>query len=360
MASPAPPGDHDMASSDSEHGPTVVLHCFFGNKYPEYKFELTDDPQAERERAMREVPARIRSLYEQGTPFFSKSTFRDVVAQLDHARAHPNPAGDAGCHIISIPRVDGTLAEFELETGPVKSDIPGTESVVRGHPFLHYRTYQEMAIVDDPYIFSPYLAYCSIRLTYPLTMRRISTGEVLTSWSSNPLDVVQSALDATIRAWEESEDCRRLRSSLETALLPRITKIVAFACSTMAALGDRQPPMYQHALILTLRDILERRQGADQPQIACFAQDPVYTEADREVLARLDIKVLEDPRAFLEVDDDTLVISVAPNIPVRQIIADIARPAIMIWDRVESEAESAATWGPQDPGRRRVALGSPG
>jgi hypothetical protein len=106
-------------------------------------------------------------------------------------------------------------------------------------------------------------------------------------------------------------------------------------------------PAYQHALILTMRAILENRsdQGSDPTKkIQCFAQDPLYTEADEEVLSNAEITVLRDPRAFLEVDDDTLVISFSPNIPVRQIIADIARPAVMIWDRVMSEAETVAFW----------------
>ena len=106
-------------------------------------------------------------------------------------------------------------------------------------------------------------------------------------------------------------------------------------------------PAYQHALILTMRDILENRPGQSSEQaenIQCFAQDPLYTEADDAALGNAGITVLRDPRAFLEVDDQTLVISFAPNVPVRQIIADIARPAIMIWDRVMSEAEALAFW----------------
>jgi hypothetical protein len=130
-----------------------------------------------------------------------------------------------------------------------------------------------------------------------------------------------------------------------------VTKIVAFACCTMHTTKDdvrSLAPAYQHALMLTIRDILENRPGQSSEQaktIQCFAQDPLYTEADEAVLGNAGITVLRDPRAFLEVDDQTLVISFAPNIPVRQIIADIARPALMIWDRVMSEAEAEAFWG---------------
>ncbi|XWW92120.1 hypothetical protein V2A60_000042 [Cordyceps javanica] len=90
----------------------------------------------------------------------------------------------------------------------------------------------------------------------------------------------------------------------------------------------------QHALLLALRDFLlsEKHSGMN-----CFAQDPNYTDTDRKILRSLDVAVLDDPRAFLQVDDGSVVVPIAPNIPVRQIITDIARPAILLWDRVCEE-----------------------
>ena len=46
------------------------------------------------------------------------------------------------------------------------------------------------------------------------------------------------------------------------------------------------------------------------------------------------IIVIDDPRAFLEVDEASVVIALAPDIPARQIIADLTRPAILLWDNV--------------------------
>jgi hypothetical protein len=102
------------------------------------------------------------------------------------------------------------------------------------------------------------------------------------------------------------------------------------------AFSDREPSemrsAYQHALIITLRDILAERQG-HLNDIGCYAQDPDYTDVDRAVLEQSGITILDDPQGFLEVDDSTVVLSFGPNVPVRQVIADIARPAMMIWDR---------------------------
>lgn len=53
---------------------------------------------------------------------------------------------------------------------------------------------------------------------------------------------------------------------------------------------------------------------------------------------------VEDPNGFLEVNENTIVFSQFPNVPIRQIIADIARPAMMIWKKVEPAAVTAVLW----------------
>ncbi|KAK3904685.1 hypothetical protein C8A05DRAFT_31504 [Staphylotrichum tortipilum] len=68
--------------------------------------------------------------------------------------------------------------------------------------------------------------------------------------------------------------------------------------------------------------------------VKCYAQDPVYEDVDHEVLGELGMTVLEHPRGFLEVDEAAVVFSLAPNVAVRQVVADIARPAVMVWERV--------------------------
>lgn len=42
---------------------------------------------------------------------------------------------------------------------------------------------------------------------------------------------------------------------------------------------------------------------------------------------------------FTHVDNDTIVFSCLPNISVEQVIANIARPAAMIWNRVAPPKE---------------------
>lgn len=62
-------------------------------------------------------------------------------------------------------------------------------------------------------------------------------------------------------------------------------------------------------------------------------QDPIYCDLDRDVLRAYDISVLDSPQGFLEVDGASVVLSFGPDIAVRQIIADIGCPAMMIWNQ---------------------------
>jgi hypothetical protein len=103
---------------------------------------------------------------------------------------------------------------------------------------------------------------------------------------------------------------------------------VAFACGSLANLRDS---MIQHSMLLSLKDWLLDRRTTTETQ--CFTQDPAYTSQDTTILKDAGFIILEDPEAFLVVDDNSLVFTVAPNVPVRQIITDICRLAIIIWDR---------------------------
>lgn len=148
------------------------------------------------------------------------------------------------------------------------------------------------------------------------------------------------AFRSGLKAWEDSEECKKLTNALMTNPFPdKVTKIIAFACGSMPGFRGHEESILQHALILTIKELIQKTNFAADREIKCYAQDPAYTEVDRTVLAGAGIQILDDPYGFLEVDDSSVVISFGSNVPVRQIVADIARPAIMIWDKVRPEEE---------------------
>lgn len=106
-------------------------------------------------------------------------------------------------------------------------------------------------------------------------------------------------------------------------------------------INDRTRVASQHVLLLQLRDFFDGKKtkggcGAEGIKVKCLVQDPEYREVDREVLKKEGVTVVNDPEGVLEVDEKSVVVCVCPDFPARQILADIAKPAVVIWDRVEN------------------------
>ncbi|PNY24477.1 Uncharacterized protein TCAP_05589 [Tolypocladium capitatum] len=167
---------------------------------------------------------------------------------------------------------------------------------------------------------------------------------------------VTSAWEEYIEEFAHSETWRQLEETLSKATFPRrIDKIVGFGLGEMTSIEGpcgipeegRGRTCMQHALVLSLARLLEEKTGV---KVMCHVQDPGYTSRCKEALAAKGIKVAEPETGFLAVDEATLVFSMNPNVPVRQIIADLARPAAMIWRPVKEEEkrewrrDSNGTW----------------
>lgn len=167
------------------------------------------------------------------------------------------------------------------------------------------------------------------------------------SRATRPLEATKKGFDTGVKAWQDSEECRKLTSALMEHTTPdKMTKLVAFACGTMldSDIDPDQRSISQHALILTVKSILQTKNAPADAEIKCYAQDPKYSDADRTAIEEAGIQVLEDPHGFLEVDDSSVVLSFSPHVPVRQIVADLARPAIMIWNKIRSDEGAIRLW----------------
>jgi hypothetical protein len=138
--------------------------------------------------------------------------------------------------------------------------------------------------------------------------------------------------------WELLHDCN----------IPTVTNIVGFGLGGFffheQEAGNKRS-MMQHRLVKSLRDILRNRQETTSIQV--LVQDPSYGRLENEVLNTIGIRAVNHPfQGFLEVDEQTAVVSIAPQIPVKQIITDISRPALIIWDAISTRFEG--TTGPEN------------
>ncbi|KAF6825737.1 hypothetical protein CPLU01_10092 [Colletotrichum plurivorum] len=73
--------------------------------------------------------------------------------------------------------------------------------------------------------------------------------------------------------------------------------------------------------------LLAQRSGQD---VQCFAQDPIYSPQCIEYLQSRGFEILDGVRGFIEVDSTSLVFTASPNFPVKQVITDLARPAVIV------------------------------
>ncbi|KAJ2967198.1 hypothetical protein NQ176_g9780 [Zarea fungicola] len=272
----------------------------------------------------------ITQLYNEGLPVFTKTALEDIAQQFDQC-AEKASYGQT----IRVTALNGAIVEFPLETdNPYPYDYGDDDyRCIMTRPRLVYRTAAELTADRDVQFFSPTRAYLPLEVAHSTEKRCLSTGCTVDGWPTTSYEAVVDRFCRARTAWRASEHYRQFMAALSSATIPTgIRNIVGFACSTMNwAYEDKLPSDAQHALLLGLRDLLSADGHVD---VHCIVQDPIYTDIDRQVLQSLNVTVLDDPRAFLEVDNNSVVLSVSPDIPIQQIITDIARPAILLWNRV--------------------------
>lgn len=96
-----------------------------------------------------------------------------------------------------------------------------------------------------------------------------------------------------------------------------LTKIIALALGTLIIESQvRERTVLQHALVSALHSTLVQRRILSVSSERCV-QDPAYTQRDRDILHSAELTVLDDPQAFLELDESSVLVSICPNPPGR-------------------------------------------
>ncbi|OAR01716.1 hypothetical protein LLEC1_03255 [Akanthomyces lecanii] len=237
--------------------------------------------------------------YEQGKPFWS----RDVIADLDRQIDALVQAGDAR-DVDAVVTVEDVMTHMSSKFPESMMHLESPMSIVYG-----------------------------------------SKPEA-SGW---PLADLEAAFRVHQAAWQQSTACRSLVDILNASDTTAIRKIVCFGLGrlddwtkttreTLATSVERAA--VQHAAALTMAETLTAKQDREVKAggvVRCYTQEPAYADTEKALLAKLSFTVLEDPKGFLEVDEHTLVFSVIPNVPVRQIVTDMASPAAMVWNEIEED-----------------------
>ncbi|CAG8909104.1 unnamed protein product [Penicillium egyptiacum] len=202
--------------------------------------------------------------------------------------------------------------------------IPSSEHLAMEYTHPKILKFNIKGGINDLQGYTPVSDLAPLRVTnevYPV-------GEEEEVWDS---EFTRDAFEQEKVAWEESETRKKFEVTLSKAKDHKINNIVGLACGSLSRPG-RSKSAFQHVLLVTAKNWLQTN-GLDE--LSCYMQDPEYTDVDRRIFRDVGFQVVDDPEGFLKVDGQSIVLSIAANVPTKLIIADIARPAIVIWFVVE-------------------------
>ncbi|KHO01757.1 uncharacterized protein MAM_00758 [Metarhizium album ARSEF 1941] len=286
------------------------------DEWSDQETALTEEEVASRDAFV----ASVRELYEAGTPFFTREMIQlaqDQVDQIANDSATPRRVDRLG--------FDGKMHPQYVSPSSAFSKVHNEVYL----PRVSYKSFESLTMLSPR-------RQCLDAL---VSVGIASVCDGVTDESDISQDVVRRAFDECLDLWEQSDEWAGLKERIRPHLstLPMtIDKIIGFGLGdlSIAVARDVDEEMKkrsseQHALMLTLAGILEETTGNG---VKCHAQDPAYSNICKEILAQRGVDVVHGDRGFLLVDDKSIVLSFSPNVPVRQVIADLTRPAMMVWD----------------------------
>jgi hypothetical protein len=164
-------------------------------------------------------------------------------------------------------------------------------------------------------------------------------------------DPIHLEFDKMTAQWQEEWEASDLYAQLTAflgkhagAAMRRVDQIICFGLGRPVSQSsyprELRRSYVQHLAACTLRDLFAAKQNDAAPTI--YAQDPAYQSSDTVYLAEhFGIPVIADPEGFKALNGNTFVMSVSPNVPVRQIALDMTHdshgPAGFFCDHIGSD-----------------------
>lgn len=172
-----------------------------------------------------------------------------------------------------------------------------------------------------------------------------------------PVENARLLFEDRCTRWNASATCEAFTSQFRKILdrdgNVKVTKIICFGLGDLnckppdwwriennSQPKDEQEPetsviegaLIHHAITLTMADVVRSCAKTRDIRVKLLTQDPGYSDETKHMLREAGFEVVGDYGAggFAELDDTSIVFSAFTKAPVKQIIADIARPAIII------------------------------
>ncbi|KAI0548494.1 hypothetical protein F4679DRAFT_596758 [Xylaria curta] len=286
---------------------------------------------------------RAADLYDSGVPLWRKEDLMDIERQL---------AQSCTTETFTVRRIDGSIINVENPMFGVQKPI--WKPSVKFQEYWHLVYYRPIVL--------PEAFHCTYLVDW--TNQMVHNDE-------RPIENFRSLFETSRQKWNASADCEALTSQFRKLLggngnAKKVTKVVCFGLGDMSfwSSSTRQSnttgaeaAFEYHAIALTIANIARCTNTGDMG-VRLLTQDPMYSDETKDVLREIGFEVVGEHGAggFAELDDESIVISPSPTAPVKQVIADLARPVAIIcnkrtnkvFDRYVQkpvpDAESPRTW----------------
>ncbi|KAI0836614.1 hypothetical protein F5Y06DRAFT_272951 [Hypoxylon sp. FL0890] len=303
----------------------------------------TQQPQCEEEaEKMNSIISEIQALYDADTPLFTKDSIRKVGDELAVFQKGVVNSGE-----VTLKGINGV--DYKVFIAPPRHNSSKNQHIGGSTWMIFYQSIESLTLYRDTQFFEPQTAYLPMKIG-ACTREIDHVPEYEEKPPVSSTEELCQAFRYAEHQFRTSKYQDQLQATLATLETPFVLdKIVGLALGPLI-LGTQicDDQMIQHALVSVLHSSLVQR-GILLAASERYVQDPVYTQKDRNVLSSEGFTVLNDPQAFLELDESSVLVSISPDIPVKQIVADICRPGIIIWNK-ETHLDLCA-----DPTSSRVA-----
>ncbi|KAI2462819.1 hypothetical protein F4781DRAFT_172321 [Annulohypoxylon bovei var. microspora] len=265
-------------------------------------------------------------LYRSGQKLWMGYDLERVEYELVHYRTMPS---------FTIRRIDGSVVSIKNPMFGVSNPIWKPHVKFQHYWYLFKQTSENTLLggAISPHSF-PYYSY-------------IIDWENRTylDFVANEHTNLEFRFQQAKQRWEQSWSSGWLRDQLAALKGSRkITKVLCFGLGDMAlrsrndartdfdtedVFQDQKASLNQHAVALTIVAAFRAETSND---VEIFAQDPAYSETSKALLESVGVTIVGEHGAggFSKIDCDSAVFFCYPAAPVRQIIADLARPALII------------------------------
>ncbi|TGJ86224.1 hypothetical protein E0Z10_g2522 [Xylaria hypoxylon] len=244
----------------------------------------------------------IQTIYDAGTPLFTKDNIREVGKQLQRFQKGERDGGNT-----ILKGVNGI--DYEVFIEPRSRDPPRENEHVGGSKWIIiYSSIKHLTTYIDVPFFNLQSAYLPMRIVAPIAL--LSNRPEYTKPPAPPAPPAEDfgTYQALEREWRTSQHYERLQEMLATIVFPfTLTKVIGLALGALVIRSQVcESTVLQHALVSALHSTLVQR-GILSASSKQYVQDPIYTQRDREILHSAGLTVLDDPQALLDLDESSVL-----------------------------------------------------